>query len=203
MTSQAQPGRKNASRPTLAGNRGSGIETSPPAQQCIRSESRRKHIHRKTVFSYVVATLIGQIAVCRAPAGNSGLYDRLEPAVEHALAVERHVFWIAHSADARVFHHLGVDAVAMRARLVNDVSEHHRLAGLGLDSLRERRPEFHGQVVADTFAVFDRAVLAPNLARLLRHATVGVQVPFRNRQNESIYVVSHNSLLRLFGLKFG
>ena len=40
----------------------------------------------------------------------------------------------------------------MRARLVNHVGEHHRLAGLGLDSLGKWRSELHVQVVADALA---------------------------------------------------
>ena len=37
----------------------------------------------------------------------------------------------------RVLHHLRVDPIAVRARLVRDVGEHHRLAGLELDAPRE------------------------------------------------------------------
>src|SRR5574340_927943 len=41
----------------------------------------------------------------------------LEPTVGHALDVKRHRFFVAHSLEARVFHDLGVDAVAMRPQI--------------------------------------------------------------------------------------
>ena len=46
---------------------------------------------------------------------------------------------IHHGGKARILHHLGVDAIAVRARLVHDPRKHHRLAGLELDALRKRR----------------------------------------------------------------
>jgi hypothetical protein len=45
----------------------------------------------------------------------SGLNNGLEATVDHAIAVKRHVLRIAHSGDARVFHHLGIHGVTMRA----------------------------------------------------------------------------------------
>src|SRR5688572_28614465 len=58
----------------------------------------------------------------------------LESAPEHALAVERQRLEVHHGGHARVLENLGVDAVAVRARPVDDVCEHHRLAGFELDA---------------------------------------------------------------------
>src|SRR6185503_6359066 len=43
------------------------------------------------------------------------LEQKLEPAPKHALAVEWHVLRVHHVGQPLVFHHLGVDAVAMGA----------------------------------------------------------------------------------------
>src|SRR5687768_12142176 len=77
----------------------------------------------------------------------SGLDEDLESAVGHALRIERqrrHVH-----LHARVLHHLRVDAVAVRARSVDDPREHHRLAGLHPDRLREGHHPLHEEIVAD------------------------------------------------------
>src|SRR6266568_5837780 len=49
--------------------------------------------------------------------GRSGIDQDLEPAPEHALAVERHRLRVHHLRHALVLHDLGGDAVAVRARL--------------------------------------------------------------------------------------
>src|SRR5437899_12598164 len=115
----------------------------------------------------------------------SRLENRLKPAVKHALAVEGHRTGIHHRSEASIFHHLGVYAVAMRARLEHDIREHHRLAGLGLHLSWEWNSPLYREVVANTFLVIQRAVLAPNLSRLLRDPSVGLQVFLWNRQNIS------------------
>src|SRR5882762_5161026 len=73
----------------------------------------------------------------RSDDGCSGVDHHLESAPEHALAVERHRLRVHHLRQALVLHDLGHDAVAMRARLVHDVREHHHLAGFELDALWE------------------------------------------------------------------
>src|SRR5712691_186829 len=113
----------------------------------------------------------------------------LEPAPEHALAVERHGLRVHHLRQALVLHDLGVDAVAMRARLVHNVGEHHRLAGFQLDALRERGVLARFDVVGQALDVFQRSVVPPDLARRLRHAPVGRQFPLRDRYHNSIYVL--------------
>src|SRR6476619_2114495 len=104
--------------------------------------------------------------------GISRLDDCLESAVKHALAVEGHRTRIHHRCQAWVFHDFGVHAVAMRARLEHDIREHHGLAGLKLHLLWKWFSPLHIKVVADAFAVFESAVLAPDFSRLLRDATV-------------------------------
>src|SRR5262245_17149866 len=74
----------------------------------------------------------------------------------------------------RVLHHLCVDAIAVSARLEHDIGKENRLARLCLNSARERQSHFHVQVVAYTFAEFERAVILPNPAGLLSKAPVGV-----------------------------
>src|SRR5476651_1649427 len=67
----------------------------------------------------------------------------LEAAVDHSPGVERHGFWIHHLREALVLHHLGEDAVAILAHLVDDVGEHHGLAPLEFHAARKRRPSSH------------------------------------------------------------
>jgi hypothetical protein len=114
----------------------------------------------------------------------------LNPPPEHPLHVERHLVG-AHATHARVRHHLGVDAVAVRAGLVDDPREHDRLAALGLDAARERGDLSHLDVVGDAFPVFERAVLSPDLAGLAGHPPVRVDLRIRDRQDESIDVLGH------------
>src|SRR5688500_16065267 len=87
----------------------------------------------------------------------------------------------------------------MRAGSVHDPREHHGLVRLELYALRERRDLALLHVVADAFPVFQRAVLAPDLAGLARHAAVGIDVALRNRYDESIYVLGHGNLLGSLG----
>src|SRR5947207_15154077 len=51
------------------------------------------------------------------------VYQHLEAAPKHALAVEGQLFRIHHAGEALVLHHLGIDAVALGARLVDDVGK--------------------------------------------------------------------------------
>ena len=58
------------------------------------------------------------IAACtntQRPSSNSNLHQRLESTPEHALAVERHLLGIHHRGETWVFHHGGIDAIALRA----------------------------------------------------------------------------------------
>src|SRR2546427_2199037 len=156
------------------GSRGSRVQRGPYARRCFQSPSV---IHRDGSVGFVFG---------------SGLDQDLESAPEPALAVERHRLRVHHLRQALVLHDLGVDAVAMRARLVHDIGEYHRLAGFQLDALRERRVLARLHVVGQALDVFQRAVVAPDLARRPRHAPVGRQFSLRDRYHESIYV-SHVS----------
>lgn len=110
----------------------------------------------------------------------------LEPAVDHPCAIEGHVFRIAHVMDTRIFHHFRVDAVAVGARLEQDVREDHRLAGFGLGVFCKRYAHLRCEIVADALFVVESAVLAPDLRRLLREASIRLQVFLWNGQNVSI-----------------
>src|SRR4030095_4057485 len=108
----------------------------------------------------------------RQSTARSALDQNLESAPEHALAVERHGLGVHHVRQAWVLHDFRIDAIAFRARLVHDVGEHHRLSGLEFDALRERGMLARLDVVGDALDVFERTVVPPDLARLLRHAPV-------------------------------
>src|SRR5712672_3202384 len=86
---------------------------------------------------------------------DSGVDHHLESAPEHALAVERHVLRVHHLRQSLVLHDLGHDAIAMRARLVDDVREHDHLAGFELDALRERRALARLDVVGRALVVLE------------------------------------------------
>src|SRR6266446_9896168 len=125
----------------------------------------------------------------------SRLHETLEPAIDHALGVERQRLGVHHAGQPLVGHHPGVDAVALRARLVGDPGEHHRLARLELDAARERGALADLDVVGHPFAVIQRAMLAPDLAGLPGHAAVGGKIFLRHRDNKSIHVSHRHSSL--------
>src|SRR5713101_2590243 len=121
----------------------------------------------------------------------SEAHHDLEAAVDHAFGVERQRFEVHHAGEARVLHHLGNHAVAVLAGLVHHPGKPDDFAGLELDASRERGALAPFHVVGDAFPVLERAVLAPDLARLERHAAVGFDFLFWDRYNESIDVVGH------------
>src|SRR2546423_5940281 len=121
------------------------------------------------------------------------VYPHLEAAPKHALAVEGQLFRIHHAGEALVLHHLGIDAVALGARLVDDVGKEHRLAGFLLHRARERGALADAHVVGQALAELERAVLAPHLACRARHAALGRQVSLRHGRHEAINV-RHGSL---------
>src|SRR6266436_9621407 len=124
----------------------------------------------------------------------SRLHEILKPAIDHALGIERQRFGVHHAGQPLVGHHPGVDAVALRARLVGDPGKYHRLARLELDAAREGGELADLDVVCHPFAVIQRAMLAPDLAGLLRHAAVGGKVLLRHRDDKSIDVRHRHSL---------
>ena len=104
-------------------------------------------------------------------------------------------FPIHHRFEPRIGHHLGVDPVALRARLVGDPGEHHGLARLQLDAARKRGELADLDVVGDPFAVIQRAVFAPDLAGFLRHPGVGREVFLRDGDDEAIDIGHGDFLL--------
>src|SRR5258708_12207471 len=118
----------------------------------------------------------------------SGYEQELEAAVDHPLGVERHGFRVHHVGQARILHHLGVDAVPLRARLVHDIGEHHGLAGLLLDAARKRSALAPLHVVRDALPVFEGAVLLPNLPRSSPHPPVDLHLPLPTRHSQPTYL---------------
>src|SRR5438270_3533561 len=121
------------------------------------------------------------------------VHHHFEATPEHALAVEGQRFRIHHFRQALVLHHLGVHAVAIGARPVDDVREKHRLAGPLLHRARERRALAPGDIVRHAFAELERAVVAPHLARAARHGAVRSELFLGHRGHETINV-RHGSL---------
>src|SRR5258705_4682629 len=119
----------------------------------------------------------------------SGVDHHLESAPEHALAVERHRLRVHHLRQALVLHDLGHDAVALRARLVHDVREHHRLAGFELDALRKRRALARLHVVGCALVVLEGAVLAPDFSGQPRQAAIRRQLSLRDRYHDCVDVI--------------
>src|SRR5438552_5046942 len=117
--------------------------------------------------------------------------QKLESTVDQALAVERHGLRIHHFGQPRVLHDFGVDAIAMRARLVHDPREHHGFAALELHAPRERCELSDLDVVADPLLVVESAILPPHFSCLLGHAPIRRQVFQRYRYHKAVNV-AHN-----------
>src|SRR3989449_8025842 len=110
---------------------------------------------------------------------------------EHALAVERHCLGIHHLREPLILHRLGVDAVAVLARLVADVGKHDGLAGLQFHAPRERSHLAALHIIGHALAVFERTVVAPDFSRELRDPAIGCELFLRNRHDKSIDVRGH------------
>src|SRR6185369_13486404 len=121
----------------------------------------------------------------------SHLHHRLEPSPEHALAVERELLGVHHVGEALVLHHLGVYAVAVLARLVDDEREPDHLAGLELHALRERGALARLHIVGHALDIFERAMLAPDLAGPFGHLAIGGDIALRHGDDETIDITGH------------
>src|SRR5690606_4303068 len=95
---------------------------------------------------------------------------------------------------ARILHHLVVDLVALSARGVHDPRKHHRLALFQVHALRKGSDLAGLDILGDTFAVFQRAMLAPDGAAFGRNLAVGLYIRRGQGQYETIYI-SHDILL--------
>src|SRR5205085_3885178 len=87
----------------------------------------------------------------------------LETAPDHPLAVKGKRLGIHHAGEALVLHRFRVHAVAIGARLVDDVGKEHRLAGLLLHRAQERGALAPLHVVRDALAELERAIVVPDL----------------------------------------
>ena len=88
----------------------------------------------------------------------SNLDHHLKSAHDHSLAIERHVFGIHQLSHLRVLHHGCIDLIAVGARFVTDLNNHHSLVRIVLHSLQERRNLSGLYTLADARNVFQRAV---------------------------------------------
>src|SRR5262249_53332485 len=118
--------------------------------------------------------------------------ERLESPEDQPLAVEGEVLTNHHVGEARILHHLGVDAIAIPSRLVDDPGEDDGFTALELDAPRKRRELAERGVVTHPLLVIECAVFLPDLARLLRKAPICGQVFHRHGYHEAIYV-AHNA----------
>jgi hypothetical protein len=157
-------------------------------------------LYGKASYTAFVAELEARMTALgaeeRIPAWERPLnvHQNLEPAIDHALHVEGHGGALHHLGEALVLHHLGVDAVAVGARLEHDPRQDDRLVGIELDAARERGELAHFHVVGNTFKELERAVLAPDLARLARHLAIGGETLLGHRHDKSIDI-GHGELL--------
>src|ERR1043166_251617 len=120
------------------------------------------------------------------------LEERLEAAVDQALAVERQVRHFR--LEPRVGHHFCVDFVALRARLRDDPGKDDDLVVLCLHRARERGELAIWDIVADALDVSGRTVLLPDFTDLARESLVGFQILLRHGNDETIDV-THGGLL--------
>src|SRR2546425_9042854 len=189
--------------PGLSGTPARGQVSSAARRASCASSSARptsRTIRARPAMTLADSILqTASIALCVADAvtaiDRSGVDHHLESAPEHALAVERHVLRVHHLRQSLVLHDLGHDAVAMRARLVHDVREHHRLAGFELDALWDRSALARLHVVAGALVVLESAVLAPDFSGKPRQIAIGRQLSLGDRYNDCVDI-SHDSSVR-------
>src|SRR6266478_7111951 len=193
MMSMSRPGRRALAL----------VASISPSRLYVRSGMGLYHLHATIPYRRALAAtaLLLSLILPRSESSEtvlpryraSRLHETLEPAIDHALGVERQRLGVHHAGQPLVGHHPGVDAVALRARLVGDPGKYHRLARLELDAAREGGELADLDVVCHPFAVIQRAMLAPDLAGLLRHAAVGGKVLLRHRDDKSIDVRHRHS----------
>src|SRR6266576_3741996 len=201
MMSMSRPGRRALAL----------VVSISPSRLYVRSGMGLYHLHATIPYRRALAAtaLLLSLILPRSESSEtvlpryraSRLHETLEPAIDHALGVERQRLGVHHAGQPLVGHHPGVDAVALRARLVGDPGNHHGLARLELDAARERGALADLDVLGHPFAIFQRAMLAPDLARLLCQAAVGLEIFLRHRDNKSIDVSHLRSSFRSSSLR--
>src|SRR6266404_6874688 len=186
MMSMSRPGRRALAL----------VASISPSRLYVRSGMGLYHLHATIPYRRALAAtaLLLSLILPRSESSEtvlpryraSRLHETLEPAIDHALGVERQRLCVHHAGQPLVGHHPGVDAIALPARLVGDPGKHHGFARLELDAARERGALADLDVVGNPFPVFQRAVLTPDLAGLLRHAAIGGKVFPWDRDDKSI-----------------
>src|SRR5712671_1530317 len=188
MMSMSRPGRRALAL----------VASISPSRLYVRSGMGLYHLHATIPYRRALAAtaLLLSLILPRSESSEtvlpryraSRLHETLEPAIDHALGVERQRLGVHHAGQPLVGHHPGVDAVALRARLVGDPGEHHRLARLELDAARERGELSDLDVLGYPFAIIQCAMLAPDLASLLRHAAISLKILLRHSNDKSVDV---------------
>src|SRR5450631_3520889 len=82
--------------------------------------------------------IAGNVASVAGVSTRSGREEQLESAEDQSLAVEGRRLRVHHVDEPRVVHHFGVDAVALRARLVDNPGKNNGFPGLELHASWER-----------------------------------------------------------------
>src|SRR5260370_1687439 len=186
MMSMSRPGRRALAL----------VASISPSRLYVRSGMGLYHLHATIPYRRALAAtaLLLSLILPRSESSEtvlpryraSRLHETLEPAIDHALGVERQRLGVHHAGQPLVGHHPVVDAVALLARLVGDPGEHHGFPRLELDAARKRGALSDLDVLGHPFPVIQRAMLSPDLAGLLRHAAVSRKVFLGHRHDKSI-----------------
>lgn len=122
------------------------------------------------------------------------MYQGLEAGHCVALHIKWHFEIGAGIHRGELFVNLLVHLIAMALRFKNDVRKYNRFVGLKLAHLFEAESVLH-VVVGDAFVVAESPVLHPRLVAHLGHLLVSANILLLNWNYESVYIMSHLSLL--------
>src|SRR4029077_19750452 len=125
-------------------------------------------------------------AVGVAAARRAFLDDRIEPAHDHALAVEGHV--LAHLLHARIVHELLVRGVAFLPRRIFEPGEDDLLIGLGVDRFTKVGDLALWDVAVPRFDHPADADVLDERGKLGRVLPVGVLIRFGHGHDESLEI---------------
>src|SRR3989344_8859366 len=126
-------------------------------------------------------------------------YFDFKAGVGHALHVKRHVLVaVVLVLLVEVGHHLFIDCVAMRTRLVSNKGKPDRLARFGLGHLGEGTGDpFRLGIIYHALLIIERAKAAPHSRGVLGERLILPRVLLRNNKHIPVYIVcfSHRPTL--------